>query len=155
MRRLLVLAALVAGMILVVVVTSGGAGASSKAAAGPTIHVIEHADSDAVTDTGKSGDSVGDILTFANDIYDAANKKKVGTDQGFCVRTVAGKAWECWWTLFLARGQITVEGPFFDTSNSLLAVTGGTGSYKNTKGWMELKFHNDKGTEFDFIYHLS
>jgi len=155
MRRLAFAAALVAAAVVAVVVLSGGAGAAPTAAAGPTIHVIEHADSDAVTDTGKSGDSVGDILTFANDVYDAANKKKVGTDQGFCVRTVAGKAWECWWTLFLARGQITVEGPFFDTSNSLLAVTGGTGAYKNTKGWMDLKFHNDKGTEFDFVYHLS
>ncbi|MEI9929556.1 MAG: hypothetical protein WDM89_03035 [Rhizomicrobium sp.] len=43
-----------------------------------------------------------------------ANKNKVGTDQGYCVRVVVGKAFECIWTTMLAGGQITVEGPFLD-----------------------------------------
>jgi allene oxide cyclase len=30
--------------------------------------VIEHANTDAVTDTGKKGDPAGDLLTFANPI---------------------------------------------------------------------------------------
>ena len=152
MRRLAILAALAVAAVIAVALLSGGAGAASS---GATIHVIEHATSDTVTDTGKKGDSAGDILTFANDIYDAGNTKKVGTDQGFCIRVVKGKSYECWWTIFLGKGQITVEGPFFDTSESALAVTGGTGAYKSSRGWMELKFHNEAGTEFDFIYHLS
>ena len=48
-----------------------------------------HATTDAVTDTGASGD----ILTFANEVYDADDKNKIGTDQGICFRTVPGKAW--------------------------------------------------------------
>ena len=32
--------------------------------------VVERAASDTVTDTGAKGDSVGDILTFSNEIYD-------------------------------------------------------------------------------------
>lgn len=98
-----------------------------------------------------AGDSVGDILTFANEVFDAENENKVGTDNGFCVRTVAPGAYECWWTTFLAAGQITVEGPFYDTKNSVLAITGGTRAYKNARGSMQLKAR-EGGTEFDFIF---
>ena len=59
------------------------------------LKVIEHATTDAVTDTGAEGDSAGDILTFANEVFDADNKNKVGSDQGICFLTVPGKAWEC------------------------------------------------------------
>jgi len=53
---------------------------------------VGHATTDAVTDTGASGDSAGDILTFANEVYDADDKNKIGTDQGIWLRTVPGKA---------------------------------------------------------------
>jgi hypothetical protein len=120
---------------------------------GGSIHVIEHATTDAVTN-GSTSDAAGNVLTFANDVFDSADAKKVGTDQGYCVRIVVGKTWECNWTTFLAGGQITVEGPFSDTGNTLVAVTGGTGKYRNARGWMELKYHNKEGTKFDFVFHL-
>lgn len=119
-----------------------------------TFRVVERATTDTVTDLGDKGDSVGDILTFANEVYDPSNTRKVGTDQGYCVRTVVGKAWECFWTLSLQGGQITVEGPFYDTADSVLAVTGGTGKYLGAKGQMKLHARNDKGTEYDFTYEL-
>jgi allene oxide cyclase len=118
------------------------------------VHVVEHANTDATTDTGKKGDSAGDILTFANPVFDGADKTKVGTDNGFCMRTVAGAAYECWWTTFLPRGQITVEGPFYDKKNSVLAITGGTGAYANARGWMALN-SKANGTKYDFVFHLS
>src|SRR6202047_3563485 len=93
------------------------------------IQLIEHADTDATLDLGAKGDSVGDLLTFANPVYDAANKAQVGSDQGYCVRVIAGKSWECFWTLRLKEGQITIEGPFYDAGDSVMAVTGGTGKY--------------------------
>ena len=34
---------------------------------------VERATTDAVTDLGAQGDSVGDLLTFANEIYDEHN----------------------------------------------------------------------------------
>ena len=119
-----------------------------------TIHVIEHATSDAVTNGSPTTDLAGNILTFANDVFDSANSNKVGSDQGSCVRIVVGKSWECTWTTFLPAGQITVEGPFYDSSDSTLAVTGGTGKYRNVRGSMDLKYRNPAGTEFDFIFHL-
>jgi hypothetical protein len=55
---------------------------------------------------------------------------------------------------FLPGGQITVEGPFFDTGDSRLAITGGTGAYRKARGSMELTYRNPAGTEFDFVFHL-
>jgi allene oxide cyclase len=119
------------------------------------INVIERATSDAVLDTGAAGDSAGDILTFGNEIYDASDKNKLGNNNGWCIRTVVGKAWECFWTLTLQDGQITVAGPFTDGKDSVLAVTGGTGKYQNAKGEMTLHARDAKGTSYDFKYHLT
>src|SRR5262245_57483545 len=109
-----------------------------------SIHVVEHATTDEVTN-GSADDAAGNVLTFANDVFDSKDAKKVGTDQGYCIRIVVGKTWECNWTTFLADGQITVEGPFSDTGNTVLAITGGTGKYKNARGSMELIYHNPAG----------
>jgi allene oxide cyclase len=121
------------------------------------IELVEHAENETVTDTGMTGDSVGDILTFANDVYDKANTTKVGTDQGYCIRVVAGASWECEWTVFLADGQISVTGPFFDAKESTLTVTGGTGAFKNATGEMSLGFRDvpPPKIEYDFVYNLT
>ena len=55
----------------------------------------------------------------------------------------------------LADGQITVEGPFLDAGDSTLTVTGGTGNYLGASGEMKLHSRNDKGTEYDFVFHLT
>jgi hypothetical protein len=70
----------------------GSASVVDGAAADETLTLVERATSDAVTDLGAQGDSAGDILTFANEIFDKDNANKVGSDNGFCARTVAGKA---------------------------------------------------------------
>jgi hypothetical protein len=152
MKRVLVPAAAAAAAVLVFAVVNATAG-SSDSRDGGSIDVIEHATTDAVTN-GTADDSAGNVLTFANEVFNSKNAKKVGTDQGYCVRIEVGKSWECVWTTFLPEGQITVEGPFLDTGNSTLAVTGGTGAYRNARGSMELKFRNPAGTEFDFVFHL-
>ena len=124
------------------------------ASAGERLQFVERALTDTTIDLGAKGDSVGDLLTFANPIYDAANKTKLGSDQGYCVRVVVGKSWECFWTLLLAEGQITVEGPFFDTGDSVMVVTGGTGKYAGAKGDMKLHSRDAKSTAYDFTYEL-
>lgn len=152
MKRLLLPAALIAAAVLVFAVVNATAGSSRKTE-GKTIHVVEHATTDAVTN-GTAGDDAGNILTFANDVFNAADTAKVGTDQGYCVRVVVGTSWECNWTTFLPGGQITVEGPFLDAGDSVVAITGGTGAYRNARGSMDLKFHNPAGTAFEFVFHL-
>jgi len=150
MKRAIPLALLALSVGLVIVVN---AAAGPDRHGGRTITVVEHATTDAVTN-GTTGDDAGNILTFANDVYDRADAKKVGTDQGSCVRIVVGESWECSWTTFLPKGQITVQGPFYDTSDSVLAITGGTGAYRNARGEMELKYHNAAGTKIDFVFHV-
>ena len=127
---------------------------SLTAVAAEKIQVVERALTDTTIDVGAKGDSVGDLLTFANPIYDAANKTKLGSDQGYCVRVVVGKSWECFWTLLLADGEITVEGPFYDTGDSVMVVTGGTGKYAGAKGAMKLHSRDAKSTSYDFVYDL-
>jgi hypothetical protein len=157
MKRVVALAVfLVAGAVAAgVAFADHGRGHGGKHhGSGKVVYVIEHATTDAVTNNdGRATDSVGDILTFTNDVFDKSNSHKVGGDQGYCVRMVVGESWECVWTTLLPRGQITVEGPFYDTHDSVLAITGGTGAYANARGSMELRSRTG-GTEFAFSFHL-
>lgn len=121
-----------------------------------TISLVEHADTDTVRHIGPASeeDSVGDVLAFANPVFDESNKEQVGTDNGQCIRTAAGKAWECIWTVSLDGGQITVEGPFYDGKDSTLAITGGTDEYDDASGQMQLHARNKEETEYDFTYEV-
>jgi Allene oxide cyclase len=144
--RLLAVVPIAAACVLVAI--------ASASAEPQELKMVEHATTDAVTDTGAEGDSAGDILTFANEVFDADDKNKIGTDQGICFRTVPGKVWECFWTVALDKGQITVEGPFNDAGDSVLAVTGGTGDYAGAQGEMALSAIGTDGKAYSFIYKL-
>jgi hypothetical protein len=54
----------------------------------------------------------------------------------------------------LDKGQITVEGPFNDTGDSLFAITGGTGDFAAAQGEMVLSAYRTKGDAYTFIYKL-
>jgi allene oxide cyclase len=128
--------------------------AGSAAFAGERLQIIERALSDAIVHVGGKDDAAGNLLTFATPLFDAANKTQLGSDQGFCVRVAVAKSWECLWTVILKGGQITVEGPFLDAGDSLLAVTGGTGKYAGAKGSLRLHPRDAKGSAYDFNYEL-
>jgi allene oxide cyclase len=137
------------------VAVSSASAARARASAGTTVHVIEHAKTDTVVQSGGKGDKTGNLLTFHNFVYNTSDTKRVGHDQGVCVRIFPPEgSWECMWTTFLAGGQITVEGPYYDSHNSVLAITGGTGAYRNARGEMNL-LARDGGNKYDFIFHIS
>jgi Allene oxide cyclase len=131
-------------------------------AAGPSaaepqeVRVHEHNTTQTITDIGASGDGAGDILTFGqNEVFDADDKNKVGFDQGICFRIVPDKAWECFWTLALEKGQLTVEGPFYDKGDSVLAIIGGTGDYAGARGDMALSdLSGGEGKVYSFTYRF-
>ena len=121
MRRIVGLAGV--GVLLVIAMVVAATGAASGSGGhdqgkGKTIRVVERATTDTSVDLGATGDSIGDLLAFGNELFDQGNQIKVGTDQGSCVRTVLGKAYECTWTNSLAKGQITVQGPVLDSATA-------------------------------------
>ena len=147
---------MVAGSVVaIVLIASLVSAASQKRVTSPTtIHVVERAATDVVTDTGKKGDTPGDLLTWHNQIYDAADHARVGHDQGDCIRiSPAAGTWECRWITWVPGGAITVEGPFYDTKDNVIPITGGSGMYKNARGTMSLRSRNG-GAEYDFIFHV-
>jgi allene oxide cyclase len=127
---------------------------AGPAVAAERLVVVERAITDTTIPAGGPGDKLGNLLVFANPVYDAANHIQVGRDQGYCVRVAVGRSWECFWTLTLAKGQITCEGPYRDTGDSTLAITGGTGRYSGAKGTLILHPRDSKGSSFDFVYEL-
>jgi hypothetical protein len=155
MKRLLgIVFSVVALGTLVAAVAAWAGSPSSHGGGAKPFTVIEHATTDATTDTGAPGDSAGDVLTFANEVFDRADAHQVGTDQGYCIRVVAGSSYECNWTTLLPGGQIVVEGPFYDAKDSTLAITGGTGRYRKARGTMDL--HSlEGGTKYAFTFHLN
>jgi allene oxide cyclase len=116
---------------------------------------VEHAVTDTTADTGPAGDSLGDVLAFANPIFNASNTRQVGTDNGSCVRTAVGVSYECSWTTSLPGGSIAVSGPFLDAGDSALAITGGTGAYRGATGQMRLHARDAAGSAYDFTFSLS
>jgi allene oxide cyclase len=119
-----------------------------------TVHVVEHAVTDTEVPSGGGADVTGNLLTFHNKVYNRSDTHVVGRDQGVCTRIdPAAGTWECNWTTFLKGGQINVDGPFSDFHNTTLAITGGTGHYRNARGQMLLK-SRDNGAKYDFIFQL-
>ena len=116
--------------------------------------LVEHPVNETTVHVSSKVDALGDLLTFANPVFDQANKTQVASDQGYCVRVAVGKSWECMWTMILKDGMITVEGPFMDTGDSMFVVTGGTGKYAGAKGQMKLHVRTGKPEAYDFIYDL-
>jgi allene oxide cyclase len=155
MRRMLPLLSLAVALLgFVAGMMVGGRFDVAPAAAQEEIVVIEHATTDAVVDLGEEGDSVGDTLVFSNELYDADDANVVGSDQGSCVRTKKGEAWECTFTATLADGTITVQGAFYDDGrDTTFAITGGTGDYAGASGEMHLHARSD--TEYEFTFEIS
>jgi FlaG/FlaF family flagellin (archaellin) len=152
-RAALTVVSLALTVALAAAVAAWAGGGQDGNETGRVLTVIEHATTDVTTDTGAAGDSAGDVLTFANEVFDRADAHNVGTDQGYCVRVVVGKSYECNWTTMLAGGQITVGGPFLDAGDSTLAITGGTGRYRDAAGFMKL--HSlENGAKYRFEFHL-
>jgi len=95
-------------------------------------------------DTGEPGDSAGDILVFDQPLLDA-QKQKIGTNSGTCIRTRVGHSFQCRWTLSLKDGTIQVAGRELDQGASAISIVGGTGKYAGITGEME-SVNNKDGT---------
>jgi len=155
MKRFAVIAALAAVVVLVAGMVAQARSPHHRSVRATTVDVIEHSTTDKVIDTGKKGDSTGDLLTWHNKVYDSTDTTVVGSDQGDCIRISPKQGtWECRWITWLDGGSITVEGPFYDTKDGVLAITGGTGAYSAATGEMQLVSMNG-GAEYEFIFNVT
>lgn len=158
-RKLVTVAAVAAAALAAPITALAGASSSSNASQAVVVHVVEHAITDTVQEFNPPALSLGDTLGWHNPVYNASDTRQVGTDNGYCLRTVAtGKTeWECAWTTLLPGGDITVEGPYYDDgTDTTLAVTGGTGIYTGAQGSMLLHARgNPVGSEYDFVFSLT
>lgn len=93
-------------------------------------------------DTGETGDSAGDILIFDQPLLDE-DKKTIGNNSGFCLRTRVAHSFQCQWTLTTDDGSIQVAGREFDSGTSHISIIGGTGKFAGISGDMESSNNND------------
>lgn len=93
-------------------------------------------------DVGKQGESPGDYFTFESRLEQGG--EKVGRDSGRCLLGV--RTFSCDATaLIKGKGKIVVAGTIFtDQSDFRLAITGGTGAFKDARG--ELTVEEGKRT---------
>jgi hypothetical protein len=155
MRKGIAVIAVVAAFTVGAITVALAGGEAKNVTAPVEIKVVEHATTDRVIDVGRPGDSPGDLLTFHNALFDASNQERVGKDQGECVRISPGQGtWECRWIAWIdGEGSLTVEGQFSDFHATTLAITGGTGMYRNARGTMQLGFRRN-AAEFNFTYRV-
>ncbi|NMO18934.1 dirigent protein [Pyxidicoccus fallax] len=94
-------------------------------------------------DLGAQGDSPGDLFVFDQPLLNEA-RENIGSNSGYCVRTLPGQFSECQWTLTLADGTITVAGREAETGTSYVPIVGGTGSYQGVRGVLATTPNGDR-----------
>ncbi len=96
-------------------------------------------DSATFDDRDPQGDSQGDMITFTQKLFtDSSMTTQIGSDEVFCVRTIVGASRVCTGIFTLKGGEIMITGRESLAKHSL-AITGGTGKYRNARGEIVLE----------------
>src|SRR4051794_41757060 len=104
MKRVVSIVVPLAAVLLLAVAVSAWAGGGDRSGnSGKTLTVVEHATTDATTDTGDPGDTAGVALTLANEGFNASETAEVGTRQGHCIQGGYGTAYQGYLTTLLPR----------------------------------------------------
>jgi hypothetical protein len=145
-----------------VALASANSGGSSDDHGGQTIFAVTVQTTD--IDLGATGFSLGDQQVFSDDLSARKGASTLGTDGGVCTivrvtdaKKFAGTA-QCVVTLSLPGGQIALQGLVTFTGDDLpepfdIAVTGGTGDYRDASGQATVEELND--TDANLTLHLS
>lgn len=119
------------------------------------LKVVERATGETPIDVAPKGDSPGDQVVFLNPIFDAANKTQVGQDEGYCVRITPGKSYDCTLTLKLGDGLISFHGMWYDSGDSVLFISGGSGKYLAARGIVKVHPREGKPDAYDLAFEFS
>jgi hypothetical protein len=94
-------------------------------------------------DLGAPGDSPGDMFVFDQPLLNEA-RQNIGSNSGFCVRTLPGQFSECQWTLTMTDGSVTVAGREAETGTSQIPILGGTGAFDRVSGVLATTPNGDR-----------
>jgi hypothetical protein len=110
-----------------------------------TLRFVVHFSPFNVIDLPPAGLSVGDVSVFHDQLLDGGGHR-VGVDAGTCPVTQlipTGVEVTCSLAVSLTDGQITLQGLATNAPDKPLAVTGGTGRYRTTRGDAALHENGD------------
>jgi hypothetical protein len=151
------------GALTVAIVATGasmavaGNGDDDSGDDGDVIRLIARTVSEGEVDTPPTGFGPGDRLFFSEDLY--RDDERVGINGGECVivrvQSETTATANCVATLSLPGGQITVQGLITFTEGDppfTVAVTGGTGRYRDADG--EMRIETVSAEEDRFTIHL-
>jgi hypothetical protein len=134
------------------------------ASADTTLTLFERDDVQNVVDHGEPGPGPGDQFLFAGDVFDRPGGVVLGRSSGACTTlTGNGQAGQttCSATFDLAGGQILVQGYvdsaalFVTGDTNPLAITGGTGVYRNARGDGTIRVPVDVPNQTDAYFVLN
>ena len=133
---------------------------AAAAAGDPTITVVSKNARETDVDEPPSGFSQGDEMTLSSPLFDTAGSRVGHLDvhgavTAFFPNTHTGRG-QFDFTATLHGAEITATGvvTFSDqTQGFTAAVTGGTGAYRKTDGWVRVTFTSE--TTATFAYHLT
>jgi hypothetical protein len=139
MRKLVLMAA------LAVPAASCGSAQAQEAAESWTLTTIADARSGIASpvDLGAPGDSPGDMFVFDQPLLNEA-RQNIGSNSGFCVRTLPGQFSECQWTLTMTDGSVTVAGREAEAGTSQIPILGGTGAFDRVTGVLATTPNGDR-----------
>jgi hypothetical protein len=137
-------------------VASGSAASSAAAAAAADTNGTEHlvffartAREDFV-DVGASGESTGDSVFFEDVVWNASRTARVGKDSVECRLGI--RTFNCAGTLLIfGKGKLQVDGAFFADRDSVIPVTGGTGTFAGAGGQMVVTDISANTTRYDIF----
>jgi len=151
----------IAGALAIVVLLAASCGKEAKA---ETLTFYEHDTQQTNVDLGKKGDSPGDLFVFSGDVFDRKGGTKLGRLGGHCETISTGSHGEtrCLAIFTLEGGQIVTDA-LYDTAAVFggkigpLAITGGTGVYRNVRGHGTVQVPTDVPDQADanFVLNLT
>lgn len=93
----------------------------------------------------KPVNSLGDLVSFSNKLYNGDLQRRVGITAGICVLIQHvlhkhGDRYEATYSLYFSNdGHISVQGPYLKYKDTCLTVTGGSGILERVHGQVKLQ----------------
>lgn len=95
--------------------------------------------------SGKTENSLGDLVPFSNKLYTGDLQKRVGITAGLCiliqhVPEKKGDRYEAIYSFYFGDyGHISVQGAYLTYQDTFLAITGGSGIFEGVQGQVKLQ----------------